>query len=247
LYRCEAEWRALLLVIPSTWRRKPIHLTPSSRDSNISTLHIFAYLYAHVRPIHVYILLSLYTYLCLHTSATIYEYIFTSYCASIPKHDTYIYAHVPIVVHILRRLYKYTCLYTSTLTYQYTFTYFFDQKRQIHVYILTCSYPLYVCLHTPTPIYDLYIFTFFYAHIAIHEYILLHSYSNTCLCASTPIYSYMPIYFYGHTCPMHVYMHLQPYIYTRFHTSTATYLYLSTYSYPHIPKHDYILPRPYTN
>jgi hypothetical protein len=71
--------------------------------------------YAHIRPINMYILLRPYSYASLHTCTLIYLYMITYLYAIIPIMFTYFHAYISIHIYVLLRLF--TCLRTSTFTY----------------------------------------------------------------------------------------------------------------------------------
>jgi len=92
--------------------------------TRINALHTFTYLYAYIRPIHVYIpydhihiihdyiLLCPYTpCTCLHTSWFTYLYKFT-----------YVHAHIRIHIFIYIRPYSHIWLYISTAIYLFQFS-----------------------------------------------------------------------------------------------------------------------------
>jgi len=114
------------------------------------------------------------------------------------------------------------------------FTYIYAHIK-IHAYNFHSQIPTHVTYfyaHTPIKV------TSFYAHIdTIYVY---------------PIYAYMTIHalykfiiFYSRI-PILVYILLPSYTYTCLHTCTPTFRYMFTYLCAFIPRHKYILLRPYT-
>jgi len=150
----------LLLLDPSTWRRKPIHLTFNitqgiykSRYITLQisrlglyfltycydeNLYIITFVYAHGRPIHVYTHLRIYsTQTCLHTSTVIYAvYMFTYYRA-----------HILIYDNLLLRPYTGTSLEAYTPIHVYIFI-----RRYTYTCLHVCSHRLQINLHTSTAI-----------------------------------------------------------------------------------------------
>jgi hypothetical protein len=107
-------------------------------------LYMFINFYAHVRRIHVFILLRLSTR---YTSLRIFTPVY-ALCMS-----TYFYSHISMHDYILLGPYTYTCLYTTTIIYLYMFTEIYT-LIPIHVYILLRPYS-YFCVHACMPIYML--------------------------------------------------------------------------------------------
>jgi hypothetical protein len=130
---------------------------------------------SRIRPIHVYMLLPLFTpYTCLHIFTAIYAlYRFT-----------YFYAHIPNYFFMLLHLYINACLNTSIPAYLMLI--YFYTRTLMHVYILLHPYT-YTCLHTSTLAY-LRVFTYFYARL--HVYTLLH------LCTYTTYHVYIVLSVY---------------------------------------------------
>jgi hypothetical protein len=164
------------------------------------------YFYAHLRSIHVYILLSPYApYTCLYTSTPIYaEHWSTYFCSHLRPIQVYIYlcpytpyngnillnlcimkcniilrTYIYICLHIYRP-YNYTWLHISMPSFQYIFTYFYASICAIQLYILLRPYMHYMCLHTSMPIYTLHMFSYIYGHTrSMHVYILQRPYKYT--------------------------------------------------------------------
>jgi hypothetical protein len=121
-------------------------------------MSILSHVYICIRPytpLLVYIILRQCTYTCLHTSAPMHLYMFTSF---------YVHkSHIHVYVHL--GPYTYAHLYTTTAIYLHMLR----NSKPIYIYMLT-----YLCSDISKPIYS---FTYFYAHIPILVYILLHLYA----------------------------------------------------------------------
>jgi len=121
-----------------------IQLCMFHSSTPIYDLYMFTYYYAHIRTIHAYILLRLYTlWNCVHSSTPIYAYVFIYY-------HTHIHMHFYILLH----LHNYTCLHISM-----------PILHPIPAYKSLRPYT-YAYLHTSMPM-CLYMFTYCSAHLNI--------------------------------------------------------------------------------
>jgi len=137
--------------------------------------------------VHLYMYISMCTYICICTSIRMYIYMYISICIYIHIYiytrrwssSTSVYIHLYVHTYICTSIYVHTCMYIYIYIHICIY---------VHAYIYT-----YIYILSPQPGDEaaVHLYIYIYMYIYIYTYVCIHSYMYICIYTFIYVYAYM--------------------------------------------------------